>query len=56
MSLIHTCELCGVKSFDYLVELQRYARELATGPAEWMPWNRQALERSMPLPDSAELR
>jgi len=57
MSLIHTCQLCGVNSFDYLVELQRHARELATGPAEWMPWNyRQALERSMPLPDSAELR
>jgi len=23
MSLIHTCQLCGVNSFDYLVELQR---------------------------------
>lgn len=39
MSLIHTCQLCGANSFDYLVELQRHARELAVRPAEWMPWN-----------------
>jgi hypothetical protein len=39
MSLIHTCQLCGANSFDYLVELQRHARELAARPAEWMPWN-----------------
>jgi len=29
MSLIHTCQLCGANSFDYLIELQRHARELA---------------------------
>jgi transposase len=39
MSLIHTCQLCGANSFDYLIELQRHARELAACPAEWMPWN-----------------
>jgi transposase len=39
MSLIHTCQLCGANSFDYLTELQRHARELAERPAEWMPWN-----------------
>jgi len=39
MSLIHTCQLCGVNSFDYLIELQRHARQLAANPAEWMPWN-----------------
>jgi transposase len=39
MSLIHTCELCGANSFDYLTELQRHAQELAASPAEWMPWN-----------------
>ena len=39
MSLIHTCQLCGANSFDYLIELQRHARELAVCPAEWMPWN-----------------
>jgi hypothetical protein len=47
MSLIHTCQLCGANSFDYLTELQRHARELASNPAEWMPWNyRQTLDRT----------
>ena len=45
MTLIHTCQLCGANSFDYLTELQRHARELTANPAEWMPWNyRQMLE------------
>ena len=39
MSLIHTAELCGANSFDYLTELQRHSRELAVNPAAWMPWN-----------------
>ena len=39
MSLIHTCGLCRVNSFDYLTELQRHARELAASPERWMPWN-----------------
>ena len=39
MSLIHTCQLCGANSFEYLVELQRHAGELAANPAAWMPWN-----------------
>jgi len=56
MSLIHTCQLCDANSFDYLVELQRHARELAGRPAEWMPWNyRETLARTVSLPDSAEL-
>ena len=47
MSLIHTCQLCGANSFDYLTELQRHAQELAAHPAEWMPWNyREALQRA----------
>ncbi len=47
MSLIHTCQLCGANSFDYLTELQRHARELAANPAQWMPWNyRQNLDRA----------
>jgi transposase len=46
MSLIHTCELCGVDSFDYLTELQRHAADLALTPSEWMPWNyRETLAR-----------
>jgi transposase len=43
MSLIHTCELCGVNSFDYLTELQRHTGELAASPSEWMPWNYQEM-------------
>ena len=39
MSLIHTCQLCEVNSFNYLTELQRHAQELAANPAAWMPWN-----------------
>jgi hypothetical protein len=39
MSLIHTCQLAGVNSFDYLTELQRHAPELAANPAAWMPWS-----------------
>jgi transposase len=39
MSLIHTCELNGARSLDYLTELQRHAEELRRNPAAWMPWN-----------------
>ncbi|MGB7760669.1 MAG: transposase [Bryobacteraceae bacterium] len=47
ISLIHTAELCGANSFDYLTELQRHAQELAANPAGWMPWNyRQTIERA----------
>ena len=42
MSLIATCELCGVNPLDYLTELQNHASELAKNPAAWMPWNYQA--------------
>src|SRR5260370_8018110 len=37
MSIIHTCELNGVNSFDYLTELQRHATKLLANPPEWMP-------------------
>jgi transposase len=47
MSLIHTCQLCGANSFDYLTALQRHAQQLAADPAEWMPWNyRETIERA----------
>jgi transposase len=39
MSLIYTCQLCGVNAFDYLTELQKHRRELFRNPSEWMPWN-----------------
>ena len=45
MSLIHTCELNEANPFDYLIELQKHAEELAQHPADWMPWNyRQTLQ------------
>ena len=39
MSLIHTCELNAANPLDYLTELLRHSEELATNPADWMPWN-----------------
>lgn len=32
MGLIHTCRLCGANSFDYVVELQRHARDWRPTP------------------------
>ncbi len=47
MSLIHTCELNGANPFDYLIELQKHAEEVAENPSAWMPWNyRGTLERA----------
>ena len=49
MSLIHTCQLAGVNSFEYLSELQQHAGELAARPADWMPWNyRERLTHAPP--------
>ena len=45
MSLIHTCELNGVNSFDYLNELLRHAEALKQNPSDWMPWNCDTLAR-----------
>jgi hypothetical protein len=46
MTLIHTCQLCGANSFEYLTELQRHARELELNPSAWMPWNyRETIEQ-----------
>jgi len=54
MSLVYTCERCGADPFDYLVELQKHATELAQSPGAWMPWNyRETSEgsRASPTPD-----
>jgi hypothetical protein len=49
MSLIHSCQLADVNSFEYLTELQRHAEELAANPADWLPWNyRERLTHSPP--------
>ena len=49
MSLIHTCELNDVNSFDYLTELQKHTNDLRASPELWMPWNyRDTLAASTP--------
>jgi hypothetical protein len=32
-------DVCGIKSFDNLTELQRHAQKLVANPAGWLPWN-----------------
>ena len=45
MSLIHTAELAGANTFDYLCALQINAEQLKANPGQWMPWNyRQTLQ------------
>jgi hypothetical protein len=39
MTLIHTCQLCDVNPFDYLIQLRKHPRELSRTPQQWMPWN-----------------
>ena len=39
MSLIHTCELCGVNAFEYLQALQTHVEDGLAHPAQWLPWN-----------------
>jgi len=39
MTLIATAELNGANPFDYLVQLQRNADDVARRPQDWMPWN-----------------
>lgn len=39
MSLIYTCELCGVNALDYLNQLQLHATEVCEHPDRWMPWS-----------------
>jgi hypothetical protein len=56
MTLIYTAELNGIDPFDYLVSLLRYPKQVASNPAEWMPWNYQqtmarlTLAQASPLP------
>jgi len=47
MSLIHTCELCGVSPFDYLTELHRHVDALAAHPEQWLPWSYRATLESL---------
>jgi len=46
MSLIHTTELCGGNTFEYLVALLKNPDAVEAAPAEWMPWTYQATLRA----------
>jgi hypothetical protein len=51
MSFIHTAELNGANSFDYLETLLRYSDQVSKKPADWMPWNyKQALKHLKETP------
>jgi len=39
MTLISTCELCGVNPFGYLQALQIHCPDVIAMPALWLPWN-----------------
>lgn len=39
LTLIHTCELNQVSSFDYLLQLLRHTNEVVVEPGAWLPWN-----------------
>ncbi len=41
MSLIHTAELCGANTLDYLTKLQIHHEAVAKDVHAWMPWNYQ---------------
>jgi hypothetical protein len=39
MSLIYTCQWCGINPFEYLQALQHHADRVPQCPNEWLPWN-----------------
>ena len=39
MSLIHTCSLAKVNTFEYLTALQEHNGLVRKNPQHWMPWN-----------------
>jgi len=49
MSLIHTCRLNRINPFAYLLALATHAKEVASHPAAWLPWNYLLSEKSTAL-------
>jgi hypothetical protein len=39
MSLIQTCRLCAANPLDYLIAIQRHAKQALAHPTQWLPWN-----------------
>ena len=48
MSLLHTCKLAKVNPFDYLVALQKHAKDVLKNPQIWLPWNYKAALAALP--------
>ncbi len=42
MSLIHTAELRGEKTLDFLTAVLRHEKAVAQAPADWLPWTYRA--------------
>jgi hypothetical protein len=38
MSIIATCDLNGVESYQYLVDVIRHSKEVKANPVDWLPW------------------
>ena len=53
MSLIHTTELCGGNTFEYLVALLKNADAVEVSPADWLPWTYIATLRDLTAPAPA---
>ena len=51
MSLIHTAELNGIPSFDYLLAMLKNPEGVKANPGAWMPWNYQQQGEALPLLD-----
>ena len=41
MSIIQTCYKAKINAFDYLVKLQKHAKDVEKNVVDWMPWNYQ---------------
>jgi len=50
MSLIHTCSLAKINSFDYLTALIEHHARVRKDPQDWMPWN---YKKSLPESDNS---
>jgi hypothetical protein len=48
MSIIHTCELNKVNSFEYLNHLLQNVAAVRGKPADWLPWNYRDQLRAPP--------
>ncbi len=54
MSLIQTCQLNDVNSFNYLTAVQRNFEAVKAAPGDWMPWTfRDTIDRMRGAPAAA---